>query len=68
MAKAIDDLEFTDDYMFGEVLKNKEICIGVLKIIVRPAFRNKDKRYRVSIDSKVNKSWLRYSWNQTVCY
>ena len=31
MAKAIDDLEFTDDYMFGEVLKNKEICIGVLE-------------------------------------
>lgn len=33
--KTIDELEFTDDYMFGEVLKNKELCIGVLERLLR---------------------------------
>ena len=27
--KPIDELTFIDDYMFGEVMKSKEICIGV---------------------------------------
>ena len=29
--KPIDELTFIDDYMFGEVMKSKEICIGVLE-------------------------------------
>lgn len=33
--KKIDDLEFTDDYMFGEVLKDKEICKGVLERLLK---------------------------------
>lgn len=33
--KRVDDLEFSDDYMFGEVLKDKEICKGVLKRLLK---------------------------------
>ena len=29
--KPIDDLTFTDDYMFGEIMKNKEICKEVIE-------------------------------------
>ena len=29
--KAIEDLTFTDDFMFGEIMKNEEICKGVIE-------------------------------------
>ena len=29
--KAIKDLTFTDDFMFGEIMKNEEICKGVIE-------------------------------------
>lgn len=29
--KRIEDLTFTDDYMFGAVMQNEELCIGVLE-------------------------------------
>ena len=29
--KPIDDLTFIDDYMFGEIMKNKEICKEVIE-------------------------------------
>lgn len=33
--KPIDELEFTDDYMFGEVLKDKELCKGILERLLQ---------------------------------
>lgn len=33
--KTIDDLEFTDDYMFGVVLHDEEICKGVLERLLK---------------------------------
>lgn len=29
--KPIEQLTFTDDYMFGEVMKNEKICKGVIE-------------------------------------
>ena len=29
--KPVEELTFTDDFMFGEVMKNEKICIGVLE-------------------------------------
>ena len=29
--KPVEELTFTDDFMFGAVMKHKEICIGVLE-------------------------------------
>ena len=29
--KPLDELTFIDDYMFGEVMKNKDICKGVIE-------------------------------------
>ena len=29
--KSIKDLTFTDDFMFGEIMKNEEICKGVIE-------------------------------------
>jgi len=29
--KSIDELTFTDDYMFGAVMRNPEICKSILK-------------------------------------
>ena len=29
--KAIEDLTFTDDFMFGEIMKNEEICKGIIE-------------------------------------
>ncbi len=31
MAKPIEDLTFTDDFMFGRVMQNPEICKGFLE-------------------------------------
>lgn len=33
--KTIDDLEFTDDYMFGVVLHDEELCKGVLERLLK---------------------------------
>lgn len=33
--KPIDELEFTDDYMFGAVLRDEELCKGVLERLLR---------------------------------
>ena len=38
--KPIDELTFIDDYMFGEVMKNKEICKGVLERLTRLKIRD----------------------------
>lgn len=29
--KAIEDLTFTDDYLFGAIMKKEEICKGVIE-------------------------------------
>ena len=29
--KSVDDLTFTDDYMFGAIMQNEEICKGVIE-------------------------------------
>ena len=29
--KSVDELTFTDDFMFGTIMKNKTICKGVLE-------------------------------------
>lgn len=33
--KKLEELEFTDDYMFGEVLKDPELCKGVLERLLK---------------------------------
>jgi len=33
--KSIDDLEFTDDYMFGAVLHDEELCKGVIERLLK---------------------------------
>ena len=38
--KPLDELTFIDDYMFGEVMKNKEICKGVLERLTHLKIRD----------------------------
>ncbi len=38
--KPLDDLTFIDDYMFGEVMKNRDICKGVLERLTHLKIRN----------------------------
>ena len=38
--KPLDDLTFIDDYMFGEVMKNKDICKGVLERLTHLKIRS----------------------------
>ena len=33
--KPIEELEFTDDFMFGVIMRNKEICAGVLERLLK---------------------------------
>ena len=40
--KSVDELTFTDDFMFGTIMKNKPICKGVLE------------RYCISKSAKLN--------------
>ena len=38
--KPLDDLTFIDDYMFGEVMKNKDICKGVIERLTHLKIRD----------------------------
>ena len=38
--KSLDELTFIDDYMFGEVMKNKDICKGVIERLTHLKIRD----------------------------
>ncbi len=33
--KSVDELTFTDDFMFGTIMKNKPVCKGVLERLLQ---------------------------------
>ena len=35
--KSVEELTFTDDFMFGTIMKNKTICKGVLERLLQRA-------------------------------
>ena len=35
--KSVEELTFTDDFMFGTIMKNKPICKGVLERLLQRA-------------------------------
>ena len=38
--KSLNELTFIDDYMFGEVMKNKDICKGVIERLTHLKIRD----------------------------
>lgn len=56
-AKSYDELRFTDDFMFGKVMENKELCREVLECLLqRPVGELEDplpqREYRYTTDGK----------------
>ena len=56
-AKSYDELRFTDDFMFGKVMEDKELCREVLECLLqRPVGELEDplpqREYRYTTDGK----------------
>ena len=47
VVKDFDELEFRDDFMFGKVMEDRDLCRGVLECLLQEPFLPECNRYRL---------------------
>jgi len=57
MAKNYEDLDFTDDFMFGKVMENQELCREILECLLGHSIGKleviqTERQFQCTIDSK----------------